>query len=241
MKSHIKKMTLLLLAVIGLGVSFMVLPALADYEFQGRKHKCNSIANLAAGWYEWQLANFPEFNFGEGDIYCKKGQRGKVWYFGGTGEGSVERTCIDFIPPGKRLMFPLINVVWYDDPGTYVPVAEKRIILDEIFSDIEPGLLGAKSCELFAQLDGEPVTFSGTAIQRVQSPTFTYGDPAEPDPEAVSDGFWVLLPKLSRGDHTLHFGGNLCDFITGVPVWGVDVTYHFTVGRRWRYWDDDDD
>src|SRR5262249_45679568 len=41
---------------------------------------------------------------------------------------------------------------------------------------------------------------------------------------AVAEGFYLFLHPLSKGSHTLHFGGA---FDSG----GIDMTYHITVGK----------
>jgi hypothetical protein len=100
--------------------------------------------------------------------------------------------------------------------------------MDETFSDQFPGVLenAAEACLLTATLDGEPVVFSGTPIERVQSPVFTYMN----DPKAVADGFWVLLPRLQGGEHTLNFTGSYCNLGTNTSIgFDVNVTYHFTI------------
>ena len=65
---------------------------------------------------------------------------------------------------------------------------------------------------------------------RVQSPVFTFEAPAEnvlfiPGPvngSSVSDGYWLLLAPLSKGEHVIHFEGN--------PGFPIDVTYR-QIGR----------
>ena len=117
-------------------------------------------------------------------------------------------------------------------------VAEKRDILDGVISDLRPGFLadlglpGSRSCRLEVKVDGEISTFSVPAV-RVQSPPFAASKvPGHVDTEAVSDGFWVLLPPLSPGEHVVHIQGAFCDFESTEihPIFGaVDVTYNLTV------------
>ena len=80
--------------------------------------------------------------------------------------------------------------------------------------------------------------FDGIPILRVQSPPFRIPElppfSLADDPQAISDGYWVLLPELRAGKHTLFLGGAICDEDkapsdpSGV-IFGNDVTYEFTV------------
>ena len=82
-------------------------------------------------------------------------------------------------------------------------------------------------------LDGIPVTFNpNTPIVRTQSPTFSVtlglenilGAPPGTYEDCWSDGYWVMLPDLSSGEHILHFS---CTSSAGSSASGFsqDVTY----------------
>ena len=96
---------------------------------------------------------------------------------------------------------------------------------------------------LFATLDGEPLVFE-TPWVRVVSPTFEinvgendpFFPPGTSDDEAVSDGYWLLIPPLSPGEHELAFGGQILldldeDGAAETPVFEVNLVYHLTVTR----------
>lgn len=225
MRSSKKLANLLLSAVIGSCLSMTTAPAFATKKVKDISVKNSSVAQLAVDWYHWQEAAYPGFGFGDGIVDCSLGQRGNIWFLGGSGGTTSERECMESIPAGKQLFFPLLNIVIWDEP---LSTAERRQAMDEIFSDQFPGILGVdvEACHLTATLDGEPVVFSGTPIERVQSPVFTYLD----DPEAVADGFWVLLPRLQSGEHTLNFTGSYCNLGTNTSIgFDVNVTYYFTI------------
>lgn len=216
-----KMLTNVLLSTVICGsLSMAAAPAFAKDK---EKEKNKSIAQLSADWFQWQAANYPDFSFGEGLVDCALGQRGNIWFLGGTGGGdAVERVCLDGIPRGKQLFFPLVNLVVWDEP---LNTTERRQLLDDIYSDQVPGLFAAEACGLSAAVDGKPVIFHATPIERVQSPGFHYLG----DPKAVADGFWVLLPKLGRGEHTVRFTGGLCQFGSNISFFNVDVTYRLTI------------
>lgn len=181
--------------------------ALRNWLSIGMAGKRPTIPILILAWGWWTAAS----------------AKGNIWFLGGTGgDAPAERTCLQRIPAGKQFFFPLVNLVVWDEP---LNTAERRQLLDDIFSDQVPGVLAAEACRLSATVDGTPVIFDGIPIERVQSPLFTYLG----DNEALADGFWVLSPKLKRGEHTLSFSGGLCQFGSNISVFEVDVTYSFTV------------
>ena len=208
-----------------------------------------TIGEWSGKWWQWAFS-FPEgFPNGEpfkaGKVDCSAGQEGGVWFLAGTGLASneplpgpgqaLERICKKPIPRGVLLFFPLLNASLYNPDvlcGTSgkpenCTVSEKRRILDEIFSDTVPGPYVSQACRLKAALDGKPVQFSDYPIVRTQSPVF----PLEGDRKAVSDGFWVMLPSLERGKHTIEISGNFCAFndYTAPVLFGIDVRYTLTI------------
>lgn len=226
MKATRKKLILAILA----GASLML--AAPSATARG-KVLIPGISDLTADWYQWQEAYYPSFDFGED---CSLGQGGVVWFLGGTGGGDpVVRECYEPVPAGKQMLFPLVNVNWANTPEENLSVYEKRMVLDDVLGDqdAEDVFGGAQACKLTAMLDGEPVIFSGTPIQRVQTPPFDWGG----DPKTVGDGYWVLLPKLPLGEHTIQFTGGLCvsagseywidveGLQAGDELFKVDVTY----------------
>ena len=201
----------------------------------------------AAAWWQWMVSiPAPENPQGlQGEVDCTLNQSGPVWFLAAAQAGTFERSCR--VKAGKPLFFPVLNAIFTNAPGENLTIAEKRVFLDDFISDLVPGpavdfgLPGTRACKLFATVDGEPVLF-GAAIARTQSPAFqidTGDDPVglpanRSDAEAVTDGFWVILPPLPAGEHTLRFGGSWCEFDSAAvhPVFeGVDVTYHLTVGK----------
>ena len=56
------------------------------------------------------------------------------------------------------------------------------------------------------------------------------------DPEAIADGYYMMLSPLSRGDHTVAFKGSFClpedDADPSSPLnpfFSVEMTYYLTV------------
>ncbi len=108
-------------------------------------------------------------------------------------------------------------------PGDNCTIEEKREILNEIFSEVPAGRFNIRACDLQIEVDGTPAIFS-TPIVRTQSQPFEYAG----DPEMIADGFWVMLDRLSAGEHEIMFAGAVCDIDTGERL-SVKATYFVTV------------
>jgi len=206
----------------------------------------HTYGEWSADWWQWVFSfSAPNPQVAQGPSDCSAHQQGAVWFLAGspTGTDSYVRSCT--VPRGKALFFPMLNAIFANGPGESFTVAEKRDQLDRFISDTDPGpfadfgLAGTRACDLFATLDGDSINLF-VPEARTQSPSFladtgdgSSGFPAGiADAEAISDGFWVMLPPLAPGEHTLRFGGRYCEFDTfdTHPFGGeVDVTYHLTV------------
>lgn len=209
-----------------------------------------SYGELSVAWWQWG-ASIPKASndpiSAEGAVDCAQGQRGPVFFlaglpvdYGSLGDGFTElsgqRECI--VPVGKPLFFPFVNAVFYNAPGEEYTIAEKRDALDFY-------MIGARFfCGAVATVDGStPYELSSV---RVQSATFlispvdgnVFDMPAGTfDEEAVSDGYWMLVPAMSKGHHTLTFRGTFCvpadagDPSSDLePYFSVEMTYSLTVG-----------
>jgi hypothetical protein len=51
----------------------------------------------------------------------------------------------------------------------------------------------------------------------------------------IAEGYWIMLPPLAPGEHTLTLHGASCNATTGATFFETGVTYHLTV------LDDDED
>jgi len=192
-------------------------------------------AELTADWLEWVTA-IPYASNPLLDLdgtFGAVGQVGKVWFLVGTFGGAAERTVT--VPAGKALFFPIVNFFWVNAPeygdNVWSPAQEAYV----------RGLLATSidtAYDLTLEIDGRTVPKLDTlrvsgAVGGCTLPDdniFGGGGllPFDPGPhECVTDGYWVLLPPLSVGNHTIHFAGSLAD-----PPFSVDVTYHLTVRGR---------
>jgi hypothetical protein len=131
------------------------------------------------------------------------------------------------VPSGIPIFFPLVNTFSGPDERGTGNEQEHRECVNNC---IDQGLQGSST---FVTVDGNPVDVSG---QRAESPPgfFTVTIPgnnvfgALPGAyDVVSDGVWVLLPPLSEGTHTIHFGGSFPNACGG--GFTQDNTYILTV------------
>ncbi len=184
-----------------------------------------SMGEWSVKWWQWSLSIPAASNpmMDNTGAFCNIGQKGPVWFLAGVFiGGTVERSCT--LPYGKHILFPIANAFWLNSVDTPdLKEADWR----QAANDFLPPSVGG---DLEATLDGNPIIFNPkTPIVRSQSPVFSVKFPAdnvfELDPNIltdfpiVSDGFWVMLPPLSKGVHVLHFRAGQSQ----------DVTYHLTI------------
>lgn len=187
--------------------------------------------------YSFPLDQHPLFE--DGDVDCSKGQKGNVWFLGGTftvvGDetevrGEADRNCS--IPVGKALFFPIINA----ECNEIVDGTGDEGVLRECAN-----FLADHIQELKVTVDGEEIEHFG--LYRAESPLFTIG----PLPEnnilgvssrdtapSVGDGFYVMLAPLSEGEHDIHFEGAAVFTVEedGFEFrFELDIDYHITVGK----------
>jgi len=215
-------------------------PAYADYNVRPTVYG-KTFGQWSAQWWQWAYAgrdgrNAVQDTTGE---FCANHQpNGKVWFLAGTfGGKGVERTCT--IPPNRALFYSPLNGLWTDCPGTSdetLTDAEVRQILTSF------GTGGDTACKITSTLDGVSISSLKVLTARTQSPKFTTilptnnlvaGCPAPLPPgktgRQISEGYWIMLPPLSPGEHTLTLDGASCDPDTGEVTFESGVTYHLTV------------
>jgi hypothetical protein len=241
--THHRTISRWFIAIVGisLGLALWHLPVYAEPGQPPIYGK--TYGEWSAAWWQWALAGPDGQNAvqDETGAFCALNQPpGKVWFLAGTfGRTGVDRTCT--IPANRALLYPLINTVWTDCPGTPdedLTDAEVRDILT-IF-----GAGGDPSCQLTSTLDGASISSLQILTVRTQSPKFTsilpenhlpglggcgFELPVGKTGRQISEGYWVVLPPLSRGAHTLTIHGAECDAATGDVFFETGVTYHLTI------------
>ncbi len=177
-------------------------------------------------WWQW-LLEIPTpdnpINDSTG-AQCAVNQADGMWFLVGTNGGVVERECT--IPRDTALFFPLLNAFATNGAGEDYTEEELLAMLDPLLD---------AGCELYVELDGAPLLDDPSSL-RTTSEGFAYEVPADnllgqPEglrPLGVADGYWALLAPLEPGQHTLKFGGSLCDE-QGQPFFHTGAAYQLTV------------
>lgn len=163
---------------------------------------------LSARWWRW-ANSFPQalapYRDPDGRL-CDIGQEGAVWFLAGTdGSAWVQRRCI--VPSGKHVFLPIINM--YQRSSVAVPSAGREAMCDALRRSIAANNDALSSAQVL--IDG--VRVEHPERWRVSTPQCF-----DPFPEkdggkgsgfvAASDGYWLLLPPLSPGRHTIAIGAN---------------------------------
>jgi hypothetical protein len=174
---------------------------------------------LTEAWWTWALAvpSPMEGDYSSPDPQCEGDFVDGVFFLAGTSplvqtEGDATRTCT--VPADTALFFPVINNFCTDDEPNYPQCG--AVFVGHALANGKP----------YATLDGEDLK-----MRRIATGPFTltvpedniFGAPAGPY-TAVSDGFWVYLPKgLEPGEYTVQFGGDFGDFFS------LNITYKLIV------------
>ncbi len=166
-----------------------------------------SFRQLTAAWWRWALTMpVPPYLDPDGRI-CMVGQQGLVWFLAGTpGSVSVQRSCE--VPEGKYLLLPVINMYRASRHVEGGPALSRKAC-DLLLRDAAANNDHLQSAEVL--IDG--VRVFNVRQYRVASGCFDLEPDWTPQPGqvrtlAASDGYWLLLPPLPKGRHTISVGAN---------------------------------
>jgi len=182
------------------------------------------LRELSAAWWQWALSIPRNVHpLAVRDRYsarnCGIGQHGDVWFLGGSFSSSVaERKCT--IPAGVSIFFPVVNAECSEIEGNGSTLGELRSCAASLMDEVTV---------VRAEVDGVPLDLDDA---RVKSGLFAFKLPRrdvlglfrqKPNPSpAASDGWYVLLPPLPVGEHTITFGAS-------VPAFDFELDIAYTV------------
>ena len=154
---------------------------------------------------------------------CTKSQEGPVWYLTGSSGSKQSRSCV--VPFGKALLLTPIDVECsFAENPTLKTEGELRSCAKSDQDQVN-------SLKLI--VDG--VSLSNVSKYRVASPLFNLTLPENNnlglDPQvtqAVSDGYWIILEPLPKGNHTITSSGAIIE-PTGVYSFVSDVTWKINI------------
>lgn len=205
-----------------------------------QEHFGRSYDEWGCAWWEWvtetpytEACDFTVFDTDGSQCAAGQDPASDVFFLAGTVSGdSITRDKCS-IPAGKTLLFPILNGM-FDNAGLPPEQVQTVVQVEEAAADY---LSAIDQASLFVTVDGEEL---------VDLPTYDIGPvacpyelPPEPnfytcaglpgivgliDP-AFATGYYVMLPPLDAGTHTIRFGGK-----TSPPnEFELDVTYELTV------------
>ena len=163
-----------------------------------------TLAGITANAWRWYVSLPTAIAGDTNSINCGVSQEGPFWYLGPPFGESSTTTCT--IPTGKTIVAFVAGYLSNNCPGDFdgnpVPNAQE-LLGDYAASQIDP-LVGPA-----AELDNQRLR-----VRRIVSDVFAFtaGDDWAKIPDgcftgspqiAVSDGYFVFIPPLARGDHIL--------------------------------------
>ena len=186
----------------------------------------------SASWWQWAVSlpvdKNPFFDENGSCANGANGQHGPVWFLTGVinVSGTAYRECT--VPHGRALFFPVLNVECATLEGDGSTESQLRACTRGYMSVVT---------DVYAEIDGVPV--KDLMAYRAASPLFIYGPlpennvrqlfgydaPAGSTSLSVADGYYLMLPPLRTGQHTVRFGGTFGDPIN----FTLDITYKLTV------------
>ncbi|MGA7369292.1 MAG: hypothetical protein WBX01_09190 [Nitrososphaeraceae archaeon] len=187
-----------------------------------------SYGEWSAEWWKW-LDSIPEDRNPAADAtgaFCAENQNasGPVWFLAGTWGSKEDRSCT--IPSGKSLLISPIEAICtpVDTPGVKTEEDMRKCTKED----------QDKVNLVSVTVDGAEIPMSE---YRFQSPLFNLtlpannvmGVPAQ-ETQGVSDGYFVMLKPLPKGEHEIRSVGSLTEVtVQGTQNFASDVTYHITV------------
>ena len=178
----------------------LVLPLTSQVDGRG-------FPELTGAWWQWAMA-MPVAPYLDPDgRFCDLGQVGAVWFLAGTdGSYDVQREC--HVPADTHVLLPVINVMASTALGARQ--GTKVRTCKELAASV-----AVKNEKLLSAV----VLIDGVRVDDVVSYRVRSGDcfklyPAMADderfvtPVAASDGYWLLIPPLAPGRHTIVVGAN---------------------------------
>lgn len=181
-----------------------------------------TISEWAERWTTWGLQAPNDRNplTDETGAFASTNNHGPIFFIGGTfntGPDSPTAVRSFEVPAGKPLLVPLITAFDTEGPGIPPTVPELdphyKLEVNTVLQDWDT------NSSLFAEIDGKPV--HDLRDYRLETDFFSMGkvkngsllaslgvDPGTPLDTTKAVGYWLMITGLSKGEHTLEFGGS---------------------------------
>lgn len=188
-------------------------------EFPSGQWRGQSHAEWAQAWWRWWMSIPLKVN-STSDVTganCGLNQDGPVWFLAGPLGGNFTPTCV--IPYGKAIVTPIVAFINdYPCPADFnFEPAPGQALEDYLTEGVTPFI--DSFTLIFAALDGKAMKarrvttkafgFTGAADVKALDPCVT-GSPQV----GVSDGYFITIDPLPRGDHVLQINSSSPGFAT---------------------------
>jgi hypothetical protein len=200
----------------------------------------HTLAEWSAKWWQWAFSQPVNDSalFDQTGALARNGDMGKVFFLAGvvSESGTAHRTIT--LPSGTPIFFPVLNNEASTIEGNGTTEAE-LLAVNDFFIGIATGLHASVDGVAVPDLTAHRETSRAFAFDLPDNnflQFFGVNAPAGHYESAVSDGYWVMLKPLSKGHHTINFGGTF-----GPPVnFTLDITYDVNVVPKGQYRREDD-
>jgi hypothetical protein len=169
-----------------------------------------SQGEWSRAWWQW-AGSFESTDSPVGDptgALCNRKQAGPVWFLAGTyGTRRTVRTCK--VPQGKYLFFPLINYIVMPRLGAPVSCLSVMGTAASMTNDVTALILdvdGIRVPNLVSYRQATTQCFDVGALADTKVRVFP----------SAANGYYVMLRPLTRGKHSLNFGGALPSMLQAV-------------------------
>ena len=184
------------------------------------------VSEYVNRWWQWTYT-MPEDQSPVHDLtgaHCDAKQEGEVWFLaGGYGSSTITRSCV--IPEGRYIFFPVINMVyWPRYEGSLTCDEAKRhaaLNNDELLT-IEVSLNSVSAWNpANTRIASEQCFDLLGMLPREINPPRVY--------PAATDGYWLMLKPLPKGEHVLKFQAQYDKEKTPYGKMLQDIEYHLTI------------
>ena len=168
--------------------------------------KGKSIAEWTGDWWNWLVQEPFATNPGTDPTgeFANLNQSGTVFFVAGSFGGATDPRSFQ-VPAGKYLLIPMVNYVYWAPEDGPDEAAIRQRASDDVDTVVSP----------YFELDGNLLANPETYREASPAGGFTLSFAplladiglSNMDRLAVADGYWVMLEPLSKGPHTLRFGG----------------------------------
>lgn len=192
----------------------------------GLRHYGTSYNRLTSEWWRWATIRPPQQNplLDDTGEFCALDQKGKVWFLAGNFGGTVTRHCV--VPRGKALFFPILNsgLSWAPEDGlTAKALRAAENVKANAVTSLEVAIDGLQIMDLFAYRAQTPPGGFYLPIKQ-GSLLNVFGFEAGKRFPAMTDGYWLLLKPLKKGEHQIRIKGEV-----EADGFELDISYFLTI------------